>query len=91
MAPFLVKHPILLNNWFQVRETALSTMLNLKKVKEEEISKILSLITRAQKHICSWSTEDKRQAKRIRILKDEWELRSKYGKLQDISYLGGFQ
>ena len=32
------------------------------------------------------------ESKRIyKILKDEWELRSKYGKLQDISYLGGFQ
>mgnify|MGYP007063718394 FL=1 len=53
MAPFLVKHPILLNNWFQVRETALSRMLNISQIKEEKKSIILSLIIRAQAHL--WS------------------------------------
>ena len=73
MAPFLVKHPILLNNWFQVRETALSRMLNISQIKEEKISTILSLIIRAQAHLSSWITDDKRQAKRIEILKSEWD------------------
>ena len=74
MAPFLVKHPILLNNWFQVRETALCRMLNLKKINLKKISRILTLINRTESHLSSWSTDDKRQGERIELLKIEWKV-----------------
>jgi len=81
MAPFLVKHPILLNNWFQVRETALSRMLNIKEIKPAKIKKILGLIKRVESHLRSWATDDNRQAKRIEVLRQEWnQLKN------DISY-----
>ena len=81
MAPFLVKHPILLNNWFQVRETALARMLSIVEIEPERINKILALIKRAQSHLKSWATDDMRQAKRIECLKREWDQLK-----NDISY-----
>ena len=72
MAPFLVKHPVLLNNWFQVRETALSRMLNIGKLSYEKAHKLIELTLRVKGFINSWDTDDKRQKQRINILKAEW-------------------
>ena len=77
MAPFLVKHPVLLNNWFQVRETALSRMLNVTSLSEEKAKKLVKLIVRVKRFINSWDTDDNRQKQRIKILRTEWKSFSK--------------
>ena len=77
MAPFLVKHPVLLNNWFQVRETALSRMLDIVKLSDEKAQRLIELISRVKVFIDSWKTDDDRQRKRVDILKAEWVLFSK--------------
>ena len=77
MAPFLVKHPVLLNNWFQVRETALSRMLDVRSLSEEKAKKLVELIVRVKNFVNSWDTSDNRQKQRIEILKREWKSFSK--------------
>ena len=72
MAPFLVKHPVLLNNWFQVRETALSRMIDLAELSKEKAERLIELTIRVKAFINSWNTDDDRQKKRIDILKAEW-------------------
>ena len=72
MAPFLVKHPVLLNNWFQVRETALSRMINLAELSKEKAERLIKLTSRVKAFINSWNTDDNRQKKRIDTLEDEW-------------------
>ena len=84
MAPFLVKHPVLLNNWFQVRETALSRMLNVTNLSKEKAKKLVELIERVKKFINSWDTDDNRQKQRIEILKKEW---MSISEKIDVSYL----
>ena len=84
MAPFLVKHPVLLNNWFQVRETALSRMLNVTNLSEEKAQKLVELIERVKKFINSWNADDNRQKQRIEILKKEW---MSISEKIDVSYL----
>ena len=91
MAPFLVKHPVLLNNWFQVRETALSRMLNVTNLSKEKAKKLVELIERVKKFINSWDTDDNRQKQRIEILKKEWMSISEkidVGYLLEINALG---
>ena len=73
MAPFLVKHPILINNWLMVKESALTRMLDKEKLTDFQKSRVLELIGRAFYHLKEWSTDDKRQQKRINNLRDEWK------------------
>ena len=73
MAPFLVKHPILLNNWLMVKETALNKMLSKEKISEFQKNRIITLVERSLYHLNEWRTEDQRQQKRIQILIKEWE------------------
>ena len=72
MAPFLVKHPVLLNNWMLVKETALSRMLEKKIISYSKRNKIIELISRVSKHLKEWETEDERQKNRLKILIEEW-------------------
>ena len=73
MAPFLVKHPILINNWLMVKESALTRMLDKEKLTDFQKSRVLELIGRAFYHLKEWSTDDKRQQNRINNLRDEWK------------------
>lgn len=72
MAPFLVNHPNLLNNWMMVRETALARILDQEGATEENITKANHLAQRATRHLQEWSVDDMRQMARIETLRDEF-------------------
>ncbi|EBA05489.1 hypothetical protein RB2150_15406 [Rhodobacteraceae bacterium HTCC2150] len=71
MAPFVINHPLLINNWVMARETALARVLSVKAAKETEISAFLAFFERAQQHVKSWSVADVRQEERTRVLETE--------------------
>lgn len=71
MAPFLVSHPTLLNNWVAARETALARVLVLPCF--ENASRVLDLVRGAGRHLRQWHTDDARQLKRIKVLRREWD------------------
>ena len=65
MAPFLVSHPTLLNNWMYVRETALARVRAIETLTEDQIDRLWTLIKRAQDHVSQWHVPDKAHQKRI--------------------------
>lgn len=73
MAPYLVSHPILLNNWMMVRETALARVRALESFDEETIERYRQLADRAASHLDQWQVEDERQMGRILTLRREWQ------------------
>ncbi len=73
MAPFLVTHPILLNNWIISRETALARVRAIKQAAPDRIERVLALMLRARKHLLQWSVPDERQMQRVTILRNEWD------------------
>ncbi len=71
MAPFIVNHPTLLNNWIFCRETALKKIREIKKVKDEESNLFKTCVRNSIKNITSWNTESEYQLKKIKnLLKD---------------------
>ena len=72
MAPFLINHPVLLNNWLMVKETALSRMLEKKTINKIDKNKVISLLNRALNHLKEWITDDRRQKNRISRTIKEW-------------------
>ena len=73
MAPFLVNHPLLINNWMKARETALARLRAIKFADTKSVKSIRNLIIRARRHLDQWNVEDVRQMSRIKILKLELE------------------
>tara|TARA_Y100001935_G_scaffold62983_1_gene52838 strand:+ start:766 stop:2424 length:1659 start_codon:yes stop_codon:yes gene_type:complete len=70
MAPFIVNHPTLLNNWILSREIALKKIREIKKVKLDESKLFKSCVRDSIKNITSWNTESKFQQKKIKSLLD---------------------
>ena len=68
MAPFIVNHPTLLNNWILARETALKKIREIKKIKKEEADLFLKCLENSLKNITSWSTESDFQRNKIKEL-----------------------
>ena len=68
MAPFIVNHPTLLNNWILARETALKKIREIKKIKKEEADLFLKCLENSLKNITSWNTESDFQRNKIKEL-----------------------
>jgi hypothetical protein len=68
MAPFLVNHPVLLNNWMLARETALARVRAVRTADAGHIARFRELLSRARRHAEQWTTDDPGQAERIRTL-----------------------
>ena len=71
MAPFLVSHPILLNNWIMARETALARVRALPVAGPGSVEKIAQLLARVVLHLDQWSVDDEQQMQRIEVLRRE--------------------
>jgi hypothetical protein len=68
MAPFIVNHPTLLNNWILSRETALKKIREIKIVKKEESELFKDCVKRSLKNITTWNTDSEYQQKKIKSL-----------------------
>ena len=71
MAPFIVNHPSLLNNWILAKETALKKIREIEKVSEEEFKIFYNCLTKSLKNVTSWNTDSEYQKKKINnLIKD---------------------
>jgi hypothetical protein len=68
MAPFIVNHPTLLNNWIMCREIALKKIREIKKVSTNEAELFTKSTKNSIKNITSWNTESEYQQKKISSL-----------------------
>ena len=64
MAPFIVNHPTLLNNWIYARETALKKIREIKNVKNKDQDLFKKYLKKSIKNITSWNTESEYQQKK---------------------------
>jgi hypothetical protein len=68
MAPFLVRHQLLLHKWVSARETALARVRSLPEAEEASRSCFLATLEGAHRQVARWSTDDPIQAPRIAAL-----------------------
>ncbi len=68
MAPFIVNHPTLLNNWILSREIALKKIREIKKVNLNEIKIFKKCLKNSIKIISSWNTDSEYQKNKINSL-----------------------
>ena len=84
MAPFLIKRPLLINNWIKAREMAIARAISIPIADEESSARFASLLVRAQRHIEEWQTDDdnqravnKQMSESLEILKAEFSRKEK--------------
>ena len=73
MAPFIVNHPILLNNWILARETALKKIREIEKTSKKEVNIFKKCLVRSLKNVTNWHTESNFQNKKIKQLTEDLE------------------
>ncbi len=71
MAPFIINHPILLNNWILSRETSLKKIREIKKVANEDSEIFKIFLKKSIKNISYWNTESEYQKKKIKELYED--------------------
>ena len=68
MAPFIVNHPTLLNNWILSRETALKKIREIKDVQEKDAELFIDCVKKSLTNITSWNTDSEYQQNKIKSL-----------------------
>ncbi len=74
MAPFLVRHPLLVHRWHFARETALARVRALGATTADRVAGFLSALAAMREDVRRWRTEDPVQAPRVAVLADELAL-----------------
>ena len=73
MAPFIVNHPELLNNWILARETALKKIRQIEKVSNKDFNIFKDCLIKSLRNVTSWHTESEFQNNKIKSLLDDLE------------------
>jgi len=78
MAPFLINHPALLNNWMMAREEALARVRALPQAEAPAITDFKQHFERARFNVAQWHSEHPIQIEKLATLRADLELMSSY-------------
>ncbi len=78
MAPFIVNHPTLLNNWVQSREAILKKIRELEHVKKEQFDIFFKCLKKSIKNVENWNTDSDFQKNKINQLLEDLRKSIKY-------------
>ncbi|WP_417840074.1 hypothetical protein [Tritonibacter scottomollicae] len=85
MAPFLLNHPVLFNNWIAARETALSRVRGLDQVSTVDIALFRDLFDRAVQLVNNWHSEHPVQLDKLKALRRDIDQLRGYLERADLS------
>lgn len=71
MAPFLLNHPLLFNNWVVAREEAIRTVREMPSATQEDIALFRELMHRAAQALENWHTDHPGQAEKLAALRED--------------------
>lgn len=74
MAPFLITHPRLINNWVSAREEALARVRAVERATDDEVSAFVNVLSRARATVDSWHSEHPAQRRKLTDLQTDLDL-----------------
>ena len=83
MAPFLLKHPMLLNNWIASREEGLARVRSVPQATKVEVACFKDRFARSVKNAATWSSSHELQIAKLKDLRSDLD--------QLAGYLQGFE
>jgi len=85
MAPFLINHPALLNNWMMAREEALARVRALPQAEPAAIADFKQHFERACFNVSQWHSEHPIQIEKLKSLRADLESMSSYIALEPLT------
>ena len=74
MAPFLLAHPLLINNWIAARETALARVRSIAAPEPHRVERFLGYVERAHRTVDLWNSEHPLQQAKVSGLENDLAL-----------------
>lgn len=71
MAPFIINHPTLFNNWIAARETGIARVRSVENASEVEVEVFMDLLGRTQLLMQLWHSEHPLQKARVSLLRSD--------------------
>ena len=78
MAPFIVNHPVLFNNWIMAREEAISRVRSTDTATSEEVAVFLDRLARTKISVAQWRSEHPIQIAKLSDLRNDLDLLGEY-------------
>ncbi len=85
MAPFIINHPVLFNNWIMVREEAIARVRSLTQASAKEIAHFKDVLDRAIVSVAKWRSEHPVQIKKLETLQRDIFALQQYIADQELS------
>ncbi|NOD84744.1 MULTISPECIES: hypothetical protein [unclassified Ruegeria] len=85
MAPFIVNHPVLFNNWIMVREEAISRVRSIDAASEDEARVFCDVFARCKQSIAWWRSEHPVQMEKLAALNSDLQEIEKYLAKDDLT------
>lgn len=73
MAPFIVNHPVLFNNWIIVREEAIARVRGIETASTDEAATFRDILKRSERSVALWQSEHPEQVRKLGELRDGLE------------------
>jgi len=84
MAPFLVNHPMLLNNWIASREEALARVRSVRFARPDAVQGFLDVVARAKGNVANWRSEHPVQVEKLTALRGDLDALDCYLETADL-------
>ena len=85
MAPFLINHPVLLNNWMAAREEALARVRSLAGASSEAIDTFKRHLDQAKFNVSQWHCEHPIQLRKLQQLDSDLEKMTVYVETESLA------
>ncbi|WP_171206426.1 hypothetical protein [Ruegeria sp. HKCCA0235A] len=85
MAPFIVNHPVLFNNWIMVREEAISRVRSIDVASADEARVFCDVFARCKQSIAWWRSEHPVQMEKLAALNSDLQEIEKYLAKDDLT------
>ncbi|TLP67375.1 hypothetical protein FEE96_08545 [Parasedimentitalea maritima] len=71
MAPFIVNHPMLFNNWIMAREEALLRVRQVQRATDAEVAQFKEMLKRSSRSVSQWQSDHPLQVKKLNTLRTD--------------------
>ncbi len=84
MAPFIINHPVLFNNWIEAKEKAIARVRGLETAIEAEVNLFREMLKRSVLSATLWHSEHPLQIEKLANLRSDLEKLSAYVETTDM-------
>ncbi|UWQ93774.1 hypothetical protein K3727_23510 (plasmid) [Rhodobacteraceae bacterium M382] len=84
MAPYIVNHPVLFNNWIMAREEAIARVRSVETANTEEVDTFRHLLRRSEKTVALWRSEHPIQIDKLADLRADLDKINRFVAADDL-------